>query len=222
MECLYFMLHQWGWYMAWRSQHSVDSSMPYITPVGTAYLHCRWKTSKSPFNRTKYHYMHFVQFWQQQWRRGPSACTLVLHRFVQFWHGLNEMIYICMIFVQSNAASCEITLSVIINVVCCRLQDLFTDVQHVALMWLFRTSMWSIRHALSSANPVTQDSLLQVSMKMELWSASVSHLCHCFSSLMWYWQTVWALLLSFYQYTLCSVHRFCSVVKPQKPVKMYS
>jgi len=129
---------------------------------------------------------------------------------------------ICMIFVQSNAASCEITLSVIINVVCCRLQDLFTDVQHVALMWLFRTSMWSIHHALSSANPVTQASLLQVSMKMELWSASVSHLCHCFSSLMWYWQTVWALLLSFYQYTLCSVHRFSSVVKPQKPVKMYS
>ena len=41
---------------------------------------------------------------------------------------------ICMIFVQSNAASCEITLSVIINVVCCGLQDLFTDVQHVALM----------------------------------------------------------------------------------------
>jgi len=129
---------------------------------------------------------------------------------------------ICMIFVQSNAASCEITLSVIINVVCCGLQDLFTDVQHVALMWLFRTSMWSIHHALSSANPVTQASLLQVSMKMELWSASVSHLCHCFSSLLWYWQTVWALLLSFYQYTLCSVHRFSSVVKPQKPVKMYS
>ena len=55
-------------------------------------------------------------------------------------------------------------------------------------------STWSILRALSSASRVTWDSLLQVLMKMESWSAFCHSCCHCFSSSSWHTHTIVLLL----------------------------